>query len=498
MRILILLSIFLVSTCGIIYELIAGTVASYLLGDTVSQFSLVIGVYLFSMGIGSFFSKYIQRNYVFWFIQVEILIGIVGGCTPLVLFVFFEYAYYFSPLFYFLLFATGFLVGLEIPLLMRLLKETSDFNVLVADVFTFDYIGALAASIIFPSILIPYLGILKVSALFGLVNLLVALLLIKYYSNDFPFLRKMYIQTGFAILLVGSIFAFSHSINQVIENVHYDEPVIISKSSKYQKIVITKNENDIRLYLNHNLQFSSRDEYRYHESLVHPLFMYQSTPMNVLILGGGDGMALREVLKYESVNKVTLVDLDPFITDLFSNNELLTRLNGNSFADKRVNIINDDAFQFLRKSNGISYDLVIIDFPDPSNYAIGKLYSMSFFEELKRVLNLNSVVCIQSTSPFYAPQSFWCINNTILASGFKTLPYHTHVPSFGEWGFILFSQKELMKVKKLRKDLLFLNENIFTGLCEFPKDMSFRTTHLNKLNNQALVNYFDDEWSKVK
>jgi spermidine synthase len=497
MQLLLLIAVFVVATCGLVYELVAGTLASYLLGDSVTQFSTIIGVYLFAMGIGSWLSKYFDRNLLGWFIQIEILVGIVGGFSSALLFLLFPHINSFRIILYLLVGITGALVGLEIPLLLRILKDRVKFRDLVAKVFTFDYIGALLASVIFPLLLVPYLGLIRTSMLFGLLNAGVGLYLVYAFREELPNRRYLAV-AGFVsvlALLVGMV--FTDRIMEHSEEAAYNAHVVYSGSTPYQRMVLTKNENELRLFLNGNLQFSSTDEYRYHEALVHPGLAQLSNPKKVLVLGGGDGLAVREVLKYPSVNSVTLVDLDPAMTELFSKHELLTVLNNNSLKSPKVKVINSDAYNWLVENKEL-FDFIIIDFPDPSNYSIGKLYSKPFYEILRQSLHPNGLAVIQSTSPFYAPQSFWCISNTIQSTGLQTKPYHTMVPSFGEWGFVLVSNSKTdTQPVNFPSGLRFMDANTYSQLFHFPKDIAWRETEINRLNNQALVHYFEKEWSKV-
>lgn len=308
MPFLLLISVFAVATCGLIYELIAGTLASYLLGDSVTQFSTIIGAYLFSMGIGSFLSKYFERNLLGWFIQIEILVGLVGGTSSSILFILFEHVESFRVLLYALVGLTGIFVGLEIPLLMRILQDRFTFKDLVSQVFTFDYIGALLASIIFPLVLIPYLGLVKTSYLFGAINIVIALIFCIKFEHELKWAKylKFFGFISLVIMIVG--FIFSEKIISISEQMAYQDKVIYSKSSPYQRIVLTNSRRDLKLFLNGNLQFSSADEYRYHESLIHPALSAIDSPKNILILGGGDGLGLREVLKYQGIEKITMVD----------------------------------------------------------------------------------------------------------------------------------------------------------------------------------------------
>ncbi len=495
-QLLLLLSVFVVATCGLIYELVAGTLASYLLGDSVTQFSIIIGTYLFSMGIGSFFSRFFNTNLIRWFIQIEILVGLVGGFSSTILYLLFEHAAYFKLILYLLVGLTGILVGLELPLLMRILKDRIEFSDLVSKIFTVDYIGALLASIIFPLVLIPYLGIMKTSLFFGLFNVLVAVFICFRFRSDIPGSRFIIIEGIVAIIFLVLGVIFSESLLRMAESMAYSDKIIYSKSSPYQRIIVTKNSEDIRLFLNGNLQFSSKDEYRYHEALVHPGMLNVANPKKILVLGGGDGLAVREVLKYPEIESITLVDLDPSIIELFKSNSLLSDLNKSSLFSKKLTVINQDAFVWVRRQTQL-FDFVIIDFPDPSNYSLGKLYSLSFYKELKKIVNRKGCVVIQSTSPYFARKSYWIVNETLLKAGFNTLPYHCYLPSFGEWGFVLASPTALPTTDIIPKieNLNFINRETFQQLVYFPPDMSRVPSKINTLNDQFLVQTFEKEWS---
>ncbi|HEY0354560.1 MAG TPA: polyamine aminopropyltransferase, partial [Flavisolibacter sp.] len=267
--------------------------------------------------------------------------------------------------------------------------------------------------------------------------------------------------------------------------------------SPYQRIVITKNKRDLRLYLNGNLQFSSADEYRYHEALVHPALSSIETPRSVLVLGGGDGLAVREILKYPSVQNITLVDLDPSMTKLFTTQEILLRINNSSLLNKKVHIHNQDAFVWLR-NNREQFDAIVIDFPDPSNFSIGKLYSTVFYQLLKKAMKPTTIAVIQSSSPYVAPKSYWCVDSTLRYTGLHTVAYHNYVPSFGEWGYIMaMPQAEHNWFANCPSGLKYINPSTLQQMLTFPEDMKAKQSLLpNKLNNQVLVSYFEEEWEK--
>jgi len=120
-----------------------------------------------------------------------------------------------------------------------------------------------------------------------------------------------------------------------------------------------------------------------------------------LILGGGDGLAMREVLRWPGVESVTLVDLDPAMTTLSQRFPPLAELNQHSFDDPRVTVVNRDAFVWL-DDPGNPFDAAIIDFPDPSTYALGKLYTTRFYYKLQKRLTPDAAISVQSTSPLFA------------------------------------------------------------------------------------------------
>jgi spermidine synthase len=497
-ELLLLISVFVIATCGLVYELIAGTLASYLLGDSVTQFSTIIGCYLFAMGIGSWLSRYVTRNLLGFFIRVEILVGAVGGSSAAVLFLAFEHVASFRLLLYFIVGVIGMLVGIEIPLLLRILQNRVAFKDLVAKVFTFDYVGALFASLLFPLVLVPYLGLIKSAFLFGILNTLVAIWVLFALRADIP---QRLLHKGAAFLVLAGLcagFAGSEQLMSISEANAYPGTIIHAQSTPYQRIVLTRQSQDLRLFLNANLQFSSLDEYRYHEALVHPAMSALKAPRRVLIIGGGDGLALREVLRYPSVEKVVLVDLDPEVTRLFASNAMLRELNRDSLRSPKVAVHNKDAFLWLREEadGGTRYDAVIVDLPDPSTFSIGKLYSTTFYRLLARRLAPGGLMTVQGTSPLVARKSFWCIANTLGAAGLRTAPYHAFVPSFGEWGFVIASAEPYAVPTAFPAGLRFLDGKTARDMFHFPPDMARLDTKVQRLDDQVLVHYFDEEWSE--
>ncbi len=527
---LLYLNVLIIASCGLVYELLAGTLASYLLGDSVTQFSLVIGIYLSALGAGAWISRFVDERLARCFIEVELAVALIGGASAPVLFLAFSSVGAFRVVLYGIVFAIGTLVGLELPLLMRLLKEHLDFEDLVSRVLAFDYLGALFASLLFPMFCVPRLGLVRTSLLCGLLNAAVGLWG-TYLLRPLLSSRGLSGLRGRACLVIGLLIVGiikADSLTTLAEEHVLGEPIVHAETTPYQRIVLTQNAKGFQLHLNGHLQFNSVDEHRYHEALVHPALSSVKSPRRVLVLGGGDGLAVREILRYPSVESITLVDLDPGMTSLADRFPPLAELSRSSLKDRRVTIINEDAFLWvgrvarsesskgvaephaLREGSGRAtqnsdeslFDTVIIDFPDPGTFSVGKLYSTRFYRMLHERLTGNAVISVQCTSPLVAPQSYWCIVKTLEASGFHVRPYHAAVPTFGEWGFVLASSAPLPETLSLSSELSgtsrFLTDKILNSLFDLPPDLARVEAEVNQLNNQVLVHYYDQEWGAMK
>ena len=494
----LLASVVVIATSGLIYELVAGTIASYVLGDSVAQFSFVIGMYLFAMGLGSYLSKFVEHRLLERFVDIELAIALVGGASAPILFAVYTNHGAFRLALYSIVLLVGTLVGLEIPILIRLLKFRVELKDLVARVLSLDYVGALVASLLFPLIFLPRLGIHRTSLIFGLLNAVVALLATFLLPVSHQAMWRLRAQCVVIIVALGAGVGLVERSVLKAESHYYGAPVIHAVQSPYQRIVITQSTRTTRLFLNGNLQFSSDDERRYHEVLVHPgIGALGRVPKHVLILGGGDGLAARELLRYPAIEKILLVDLDPMVTEVFSSVPIAVKLNEGALSDPRVEVRNEDAFIFLDAAEQ-SYDLVIVDFPDPSNYALGKLYTLAFYRKLREVLGVRGAAVVQATSPYYARSAFWSINATLQAAEFSTIPMHVHVPSFGEWGFIIAGAEGIAAPTSLSIDtaaLHFLEPELMRELFIFPRDMQ-KQGHapVNRLNHQQLVGLYTEEW----
>ncbi len=498
------LTVFVVATSGLVYELLAGTLASYVLGDSVFQFSTTIGTYLFAMGIGSFLSRYVKEDVAERFLQIELGAALAGGLSAPILFLGFAYADVFAIVLYGMVMLIGILVGLEVPLLMRILKERLELSELVARVLTFDYIGALVGSVLFAIVLVPELGLNRTSLFFGMLNALVALVGTHALRELISTRARKTIGAVSVLLLVGLGAAFAMADRLVIpaEQELYAETIVLVKQSRHQRIVLTRGRGGVQLFLDGNLQFAEQDEYRYHEALVHPAFAATGDVRRVLVLGGGDGLALREIFRHEGVEAVTMVELDPVMTELAATHPAFRRLNQQAFDDPRLTLVHDDAMVWLDERGGEAeaFDVIVVDFPDPRSFSLGKLYTGRFYALVARALADGGTLVVQSTSPLYARRSYWCIDATIRAAGLHTVPFHATVPSFGEWGYVLakkrpFDPPERLDVGGLR----FLNDEALGHLFVFPRDMARPADPPppNRLDDQRLVRLYEEEWSRL-
>jgi spermidine synthase len=497
-ELLLYVTVVLVATCGLVYELVAGAVSTYLLGDSVTQLSTVIGVHLSAMGVGAWISKYVEDRVAERFIDCQITASFLGGIGGPVLYLTFAQSSHVRLVLYLLVASTGVLVGAELPLLMRVLKRRVAFKDVVPRVLALDYAGALVGALVFALLLLPNLGILRTGVVFGILGVASALWGTWVLGTSLE-PRRLRIRAFVALAVLGGALALSQKIVLVADEALLLHPVAFTKQTEYQRIVLTQARSGVSLFLDGNLQFASVDEYRYHEALVHPAFAVAQKKENVLVLGGGDGLAVREILRHPEVRSVTLVDLDKGMTDLARELPLLRELNQRSLHDPRVRVINDDAMVWITQDHADVpklFDVVIVDFPDPNNFALGKLYTVRFYRLLKERLAPGGVVSVQSTSPLVARRSFWCVVRSIEAAGFAARPYHALVPSFGEWGFVLAGREELPLPSHVPSGLRYLTDGTVASLFDIAPDMSSVPVEVNRLNNQILVRYYEEEWQR--
>ena len=459
------------------------------------------------MGVGAFLSRYFSSaNVLVGFIGVEMLLGVIGSFSVPMCYLFFALSDSAGYQFFVLSLVTliGTLTGFEIPLLTRILENKNSFEKNISDVLTFDYLGALGATLLFPFFLLPFLGLYRSSLLFGFINLLVAFITLRMFRDQLNVSNRINTMLNLGHLALAAVIGFmiyktdSH-LSQWNESL-YKFPIIHTENSQYQKIDLAKNDAEFRLYLNGAIQFSSRDEYRYHEALVHIPLSQLDRIDNVLVLGGGEGLAVREILKYQEIKSVDVVDIDPAITDLAKSNQLISRLNKQSLSDPRVKTIHQDAFAYLKEVDA-RYDAIIIDLPDPTNEHIARLYSDAFYKLCMNRLNFDGIISTQATSPNLSTNAFWCINETLRSCGLNyTYPYFVNIPSFGNWGFIM-ARRNPKFVNRLRDgiDYAFLENENFEHIFYFSKDIRARgTIEVNQLDQPVLLEYYLEHWQSLQ
>ncbi len=486
----LLISVFVVASCGIAYELVIGATGSYIAGDGVTQFSLTIGIYLSAMGLGSFLSRQVRTRLLFTFISVEVVLALVGGFANAILFLVYGFLTGYEVVFYALLIFIGTLVGIEIPLLLRLLSTYGKLRINVANVLGFDYLGALVVAVAFPLVLLPALGLMRTSLVFGLLNIAVALGNLIYFRRArLP--RALPVSAVLVLVALLAGFAGASRLIRLGEAEQYDDEIILTKQTPYQRIVLTRWRDELRMYLDRNIQFSSRDEYRYHEALVHPVLSTIPNRDRILILGGGDGLALREVLKYGDVKKVTLVDLDRQLVKLCRTNPHIRRLNQGALDDPRVQLVYHDAWAWLREGTHGRFNAVLVDMPDPSGEKVAKLYSQGFYRLVRRHLAADGAVAVQSTSPYFAPAAFWCIHRTLEAAGLTVTPIRIHVPTFGQWGFNLGSHRPLPYAQSApRVKTRYLTREMWPTVFAWPGDQKELDVERSTLDNPRVIHYY--------
>jgi len=492
--------VLVIATAGLIYELVMAAVASYVLGDSVTQFSIVIGVYLSALGLGAYVSRFIERDLPATFVNVELAAALLGGFSAPALFLSYGFTHAFAFILYACCIAVGVLVGLELPLLIRILQQEISFKELIAKALTFDYAGALLGSLAFSLVLVPKLGLVHTSLACGVLNALVGLastFVLDLNDGHRPALLRARVRAVLVLVLLALGLLQGERVLELAESELFGGKPLVLAQSRYQRIVLGQHQGSLTLHLNGNLQFSSSDERRYHEALVHPAMAATRNPERVLIAGGGDGLAAREVLSWPGVREVTLVDLDPVMTDLFRSDARLTRLNAGALSNQKLRIVNEDAFVWLGREER-QFDVMIFDFPDPSNYSLGKLYSDKMYRVARKRLAKDGSLAVQATSPLFARTAYWCVIGTLESAGFNVRPYHVFVPSFGEWGFALARHEPLAAGLPVlsRADLRYLNAETLAASFEFPRDMQRISADTNRLDNQALVTYYLREWAR--
>ena len=499
-------AIFITGCAGIVAEYVLSTLATYLLGNGVFQWTMVMSLMLFAMGLGSRVSRYLKDDLFDFFLLSEFCLSVLCSLAAVVSY---SVAAYVDHSFTALIIYThsmliGMFIGMEIPLVTRINDNYTSLRINISSVMEKDYYGALIGGVFFVFIALPYFGMTYTPVILGTINFFVALMLILTY---YPLIKYKKIVLFFSMLSVVSIvmiFLFSKSVILYSEQKQYTDKIIFAEQTKYQKIVMTRWKNNVWLYLNGQEQFSTYDEQRYHESLVHPVMKLASSRENILILGGGDGLAAREVLKYKDVKSIDLVDLDPAMTNLAKNYPVLTEINKGSMNDKKLHISNDDALNFIKNTNKL-YNIIIADFPDPDTMDLMHLYSKIFYSNVKKHLAKGGVFVTQACSPFFSPRVFLSIRKTIASAGMSTLKYHQQIATMGDWGWVIAVDSAWMDEDRLKNKFInidisdiptrFLTKDILDGMIKFAKDVFFGIKtdkiKINTMNNPVLYQYYN-------
>ncbi|WP_406147768.1 polyamine aminopropyltransferase [Streptomyces sp. NBC_01012] len=461
-RFLVLAVVFICAACGLVYELELVALASYLIGDSVTQASVVLSVMVFAMGIGSLLAKRLRSRAAVGFGLIEAALALVGGTSAVILYASFAWLGESRYTLVGFSLTIGILIGAEIPLLMTMIQrvDRQDAGGAVADLFAADYVGALVGGLAFPFLLLPMLGQLTGALFTGAVNAAAGLALVLWvFRRDLsPRSRRLLILVNaLVIALLATTSVLVDDFERAARRAVYGDEVRVAVQSDVQEIVLTgAGHGSLDLYLDGRLRVSSRDEHRYHEALVHPAM--KGVHRRVLILGGGDGLAAREVLRYPDVTSVAVVELDPAVTRLARTDPALSGLNGHVYDDPRLTAVSGDAFTWLRNARA-RYDVVISDLPDPGITASTKLYSAEFYGLVAGALEPGGRLVVHAGPPGSRPTTFWTVEASIRAGGLATLPYRVDGRLTGfaagpdraaaggeeapqDWGFVLAAGKE--------------------------------------------------------
>ncbi len=490
-------SIFIIASCSLVYELLISSLSTYLLGSSVVHYSITIGLFLFFMGVGAWLAQSIRHALIPAFVGIEIAIGAMGGVCALLLYAAYVWTEFYYPAMLIVTGVIGVLVGIELPLLTRILESRSGLRRGISQVLTVDYLGALAASLLFPFILLPYLGHLVTASVVGLVNLMVAITVAWTFRRHLqPYGAGIVAAASGSSILVLLAAVWANPAARIFEKALYEDPVIHVEQSRFQKVVMTRRGDDLRLYLDGNLQFSSLDEYRYHEVLVHLPAAFTQQLNRVLVIGGGDGLAIREVLKYPSVTSITVVDLDPAVTRLARSQAHLRQLNNDALEHETVKIVNQDAWQWLAQQGDL-FELVIVDLPDPESEDTAKLYSVAFYERLARRLSVGGVMITQATSPWFSRKAFWSIGATLSAVYDHVRPATVYIPSFGLWGFYIAAQHPLGSPLTPPFEGHYFGMKALQSVFELPQDLPRQPVSVNHSQSLPIIEYYREGWQSL-
>lgn len=536
-------SIFVTGGCGLAYEYTLSKIASDILGNSVRQWAIIIAVMMFFMGIGSELQKYIRNQKLLdKFILAELALGLLGGFGPIVLLASYgQWQSHYIIIQYFFICSIGLLIGFEIPLLTRINEKYNDvLGSNLGNVLKMDYIGSLFGALLWVFVLPKFFTLIEMAFVLGFLNIFVAGITILVLQKSLFHFKSLVALLCLSMALIGFGFVNSSQWTSYSEQHLYRDKIVHSQTTPYQHIVLTESPlGDLSCYINGHLQFNSFDEHIYHEVLVHPTLNMLNKPQRALVLGGGDGMAVRELLKYEHIQEIVLVDLDSSMTNLAQNNPLFVKVNQGALKNakvrkiknralipsgyaplilgnqkrpysqdfqevKQLKVINVDAIAFLEQIPGL-FDVIILDFPDPHSIELAKLYSKGFYHLLEKHLSPRGLFIQQSTSPIFAKEAFLSIGRTIQAASFNAIPIHQNVPTFGEWGFWIAGRQEewnyeqlkmkLQSITTLPTRLKFLTPELTRNLLHFGKEqLDTREEKVTTISQAAVYDYYLEGW----
>lgn len=434
----VLASVFMCAACGLVYELELVALAAYLVGDSVTQASVVLSVMVFAMGVGSLLAKRLRCCAAVGFGYIEALLALVGGGSAMALYASFAWGGEPRIALVVISLAIGVLIGAEMPLLMTLIQRIrrQDPGGALADLFAADYVGALVGGLAFPFLLLPLLGQLTGGLLTGVVNAFAGGMIVLWlFRRDLSASARwrLLAANGVVLTLLVAGAAFVGDFERAARHAVYGGDVRVAVRTGTQELVLTGGEEkrewprtgELRFFLDGRLSVRGSDEREHHEALVRPA-MEEGRRSDVLVLGGGDGLAVREVLRYPDVRTVTVIELDPGVPRLARSDPGLRELNGGALDDPRVRVESADAFDWLRERSNegaAPFDVILSGLPDPGISESTKLYSQEFYGLAERSLARGGRLAVHASSPGSRRRDFWTVEATLRSVGLRTCPY---------------------------------------------------------------------------
>lgn len=490
-------ALFATGISGIVAEYILSTLASYFIGNAILQFTLIVSIMLFAMGLGSRISKSFNNNLIFYFVMIELILSVLVSFVAIISYLIYGFTDTSWIVIYLLSILIGLLIGLEIPFATRINNDFEELRLNISSILENDYYGSLIGGLFFAFVGLPYLGLTYTPFILGFINLSVSFWMFLVLKEFLQPKQKKLLKILYVIVTTGLLFGvyFAKPIILFGEQAKYADKIIFTKQTKHQKIIVTKWQKWHSLYINGNQQLSTFDEFMYHEPMVHTALGLSKNKKNILVLGGGDGCIVRELLKYDAIKNITLVDLDNQMIEIGKKNKIFTDLNQNALDSPKLNIVIQDAFTFLEKTNQM-FDVILVDLPDPNSVDLNKLYTKEFYRLSANKMSEEGVFITQSGSPYYATKAFYCINKTIKSAGLHTYPIHNQVLTLGEWSWVIakkssITKKDIQQIDISNLELKWLNKDALSLISSFGKPLIDTTnTKINTIFSPVLYTYY--------